>query len=254
MSAAEGEKPVITVVYWPIRFRGNFLLYVLEEAKAKYKVITNFPEIKARTQKNSNGYPVFAVPILEIGSFRCSQMPACVLHLANLFKLTPSGGKENESRGLMMLLNCNDILSEITMNGGKYKMWTPEEFITFTETRLAKWMTILNDALMENPDNAKALEEKRPLYYFGKSVCYSDFGVLAVLDGLVDEFGMGDYIKQWKNLYTFYTQMSSRPSVVKLWGFQKKTKNYKWCGGQIQESIEKAVEVMQKTKVKGGTD
>uniref|UniRef100_A0A7S2TQD9 Glutathione S-transferase n=1 Tax=Lotharella oceanica TaxID=641309 RepID=A0A7S2TQD9_9EUKA len=229
----------ITIYYWPIRFRGNFLKYILEEAGHKYATVSTYPEIKKALDDAKDGYPVFAVPLLKVGSFRCSQMPAAVLHLAKMFHMEPSDGND-KTLALMMLLNCNDILDSITMNGGHYMMWTPEKWKTFQDGRLAKWLGVLDTALGKNPKNAKA--EK--IYFFGVKPTYVDFGVLAILDGLVDEFGLVEYVGKFPLLSRFFKEMSARPSVQKLWSVQKpkdRSKWAPWCGGQIQKSIETSI-------------
>mmetsp|Transcript_22313 Transcript_22313/g.35851 ORF Transcript_22313/g.35851 Transcript_22313/m.35851 type:complete len:114 (+) Transcript_22313:478-819(+) len=112
------------------------------------------------------------------------------------------------------------------------------------DVRLHKWMSILNAALEQN-----APFSEDGIFFFEKKVCYVDFAVLAILDGIVDEFGLGEYIGQFKLLAKHFKQMSARSSVQKLWAVQKpndKSKWWKWCGGQIQLSIEKSIKLCQK--------
>ena len=35
----------ITVYYWPVRFRGNILKLILEEAMVKYESVSDYPTI-----------------------------------------------------------------------------------------------------------------------------------------------------------------------------------------------------------------
>eukprot|EP00467_Chlorarachnion_reptans_P021225 CAMPEP_0114520252 /NCGR_PEP_ID=MMETSP0109-20121206/19465_1 /TAXON_ID=29199 /ORGANISM="Chlorarachnion reptans, Strain CCCM449" /LENGTH=166 /DNA_ID=CAMNT_0001701101 /DNA_START=225 /DNA_END=725 /DNA_ORIENTATION=+ len=161
-----------------------------------------------------------------------------------MLKMEPEGA-ENQTHALMMLLNCNDILDNITMNGGHYKMWTAELWKKFEEERLAKWIGVLNTALEKNPNTSKALKDGNNLYFFGSKVSYVDFAVLAIMDGLVDEFGLQSYVEKLApSLALHFKQMSARPSVQKLWSVQKPKDRSKWnpyCGGQIQKSIETSI-------------
>ena len=60
----------ITIFYWPLRFRGNFLKLILEEAGVNYEVQDDIETIKNNILGNysdKNPMPTFAPPALKIG-------------------------------------------------------------------------------------------------------------------------------------------------------------------------------------------
>eukprot|EP00457_Paulinella_chromatophora_P007429 gb/GEZN01007452.1/.p1 GENE.gb/GEZN01007452.1/~~gb/GEZN01007452.1/.p1 ORF type:complete len:252 (+),score=48.19 gb/GEZN01007452.1/:53-808(+) len=238
----------ITLYYWPIRLRGNFLKYILEEAKVKYSVVSDYEKIRAALSDNS-AYPVFAVPVLEVGNFRVSQLAAAAQFLAERHGLSPNL-PQDKTHALMMFLNLNDIVDELTMSGGHYKMWDVDLWKEFQATRLTKWLKLLESAIIKNPQNQAALKDEAaaPLFFFGKTLSYVDLGCVSVLEGLVDEFGLEKFVSGFKVLYRLYKQVSARESVQKIWRVQKpagdKSKWVPWCGGQIQASIHKSVNAL----------
>eukprot|EP00472_Partenskyella_glossopodia_P009852 CAMPEP_0197529388 /NCGR_PEP_ID=MMETSP1318-20131121/28278_1 /TAXON_ID=552666 /ORGANISM="Partenskyella glossopodia, Strain RCC365" /LENGTH=141 /DNA_ID=CAMNT_0043084831 /DNA_START=402 /DNA_END=827 /DNA_ORIENTATION=+ len=134
------------------------------------------------------------------------------------------------------------------MSGGFYKMWTADTWKEFEGKRLSRWIEILNTSLLRNHSSPNATSggstEKKEMFFFGDKVSYADFAVLAILEGLIDEFGLSNLLQKHAALSTFYKQMSSRESVRKIWALQKPSNRSKWwpyAGGQIQASIEKSI-------------
>jgi hypothetical protein len=74
----------------------------------------------------------------------------------------------------MIYCHSNDILNELTRDGGHYDFWDQAKWDTFIATRFNKWMTLLQKLLKGE-------------FFFDK-ITYADFAVFTVLDGLVHDF------------------------------------------------------------------
>lgn len=104
----------------------------------------------------------------------------------------------------MMYLNCNDILNEITRDGGHYDFWDQGKWDTFVTGRLSQWMSLL-DRVLDNKE------------YFFEMVSYVDFAVFTVLDGLVHDFGMSEYLSsKVPRLWAHYERILKRESVIRV--------------------------------------
>ena len=81
----------VTIYYWPIAFRGNFLKLICEEGNLAYKTAMPDGKMMQARGQGKEGCICFAPPIIHHGDFELSQMTACAMYLANVCKLLPEG-------------------------------------------------------------------------------------------------------------------------------------------------------------------
>ena len=126
--------------YWGIPFRGNFLLLMLEDVGASYEH-RNSRELYPQ-RRLSVRHPGMAPPFLYERSTNAhfNQMPACLMHLARANDRLP-GDAVGDTLALKVILDCDDVLMEITRHNGMM-MWERDAWMKFRTDRLATWMRI----------------------------------------------------------------------------------------------------------------
>ena len=126
--------------YWEVPFRGNFIQLLLEEVGATYErhdATEIFPD-----KSLSIRHPGMAPPYLYDckTNLYLAQMPAILMYLGNQYGYLPKR-PETLALALKTLLDCNDVLVEITNSNGM-QMWTKKSWNAFRADRLPRWMTL----------------------------------------------------------------------------------------------------------------
>ncbi len=132
--------------YWAVPFRGDFIRLILEDAGIKYQEHSpeEILEIKLQPIKNQI-FPMMAPPFFHDlqNDLFFNQMPAIVTYISHRLGYV-SNDLVKDTLGLKLLLDCNDILAEITnLNGSQ--MWTHEAWKEFRFDRLKRWMEIFEE-------------------------------------------------------------------------------------------------------------
>lgn len=149
MAAQEDMEPY-TLYYHPIPFRGRFVTSILSYTDTPVKMLTatELNEVRSSSQVVVD---FFAPPVLfdREEDLYIGQMPAIVMHLGLKLNLMPHLSKQ--SQAFKVILDCNDVLGEITRNNGS-QMWDDEAWKEFVskEGRFIKWLNIFDNGGVKN--------------------------------------------------------------------------------------------------------
>jgi glutathione S-transferase len=135
-----------TFYYWPIPFRGNFVTSIFHYSGTPYVEgkVSELMQLKNADPSDPEAKAIFMAPPLlhdkEMDLY-VSQMPAIVFHLGRKFKMMPPDNLV--TIGEKIILDCNDVLAEISRNNGS-KMWEEKEDCDeFIGGRFTKWYLCL---------------------------------------------------------------------------------------------------------------
>lgn len=148
--AATKSDPTYTLYYHPIPFRGRFVTSLLSYTNTPFKESTT-AELQEVKSSGKVTIDFFAPPVLfdHEEDVYIGQMPAIVMHLGLKLNLMPSINKQAQC--LKVVLDCNDVLCEITRNNGN-QMWDNEAWKEFVdpEGRFIRWLQIFDKGGLKN--------------------------------------------------------------------------------------------------------
>lgn len=139
-----------TLYYWPIPFRGEFVRALLSHAGATVdEPDSDAVSAMMRTEPREQPVPHMAPPMLvdNASGDAVAEMPAICLWLGERFHLMPEEPYP-KALALKIVNDANDILDEMTLDGGK-AMWTAASWSEY-RPRLRRWMTIWEATLARN--------------------------------------------------------------------------------------------------------
>lgn len=134
-----------TLHYWPIPFRGHFARAALAHAGADWAEAGMEATAEAmETPVSEQAVPHMAPPLLidRRRDVAVAQMPAIMAYLGAALDLMP-GDPARDALALKAVLDANDVLDEITRDGGR-QMWDAAAWEAF-QPRLARWMAIFEE-------------------------------------------------------------------------------------------------------------
>lgn len=222
--------------YWDVPFRGNFVQIFLEEVNARYE---KHAATELYPEKGINvNFPGMAPPYL----YDChkkryfAQMPAILMYLGRKYDYLP---KQNErlSIALKTILDCNDILSEITRSHGM-KMWDKKAWDEFRSYRLSDWMKIFERTGLEynlKPDKG---------FLLGGKMSAADIAIAALFGTMNYSFPSlaNDLRQQAPLISTLVRRIEERPAIQAFLEKQRQEYGRVYCGGQIEQSLREMIE------------
>ncbi|AMX03577.1 glutathione S-transferase [Microbulbifer thermotolerans] len=217
--------------YWDLPFRGNFIQLFLEEVGARYERCEAgdlYPK-----QRLTIRNPGMAPPYL----YECksktyyAQMPAILMHLAREYDYLPQKA-ETHTLALKSILDCNDVLMEITNFYGM-TMWDRESWKQFRSSRLADWMQIF-----EKTGSKHGLKGDSG-FLLGDTISVADIAVTALFGTLTHAFPtLGrDLRTHAPQVAGLCQRVESRKSIKAFLDKQRSTLGNTYCGGQIEASL-----------------
>ena len=222
--------------YWDIPFRGNFIQLFLEEVGAKYARHDATELYPDRSLKIKN--PGMAPPYL----YECksktyfAQMPACLMHLGREYDYLPKRA-ETHTLALKIILDCNDVLMEITNFNGM-AMWDKPQWEEFRYARLPDWMKIFEKTGLEHGLKA----EKG--FLLGTTLSVADIATAALFGSMVYSFPdlQGDLQENAPHIAKLCQRIEARPAIKAFLAAQRDEYGRGYCGGQIEQSLRKMIE------------
>ena len=230
----EESRARFQLFYWPIPFRGCFVSYLFAYRDVPLQEESDFDQIVELKSQNpgEQDIPFMGPPVLrDIESGRTlSQMPAIVLYVSRDLDLAPEDPFDL-AMCMKVLMDCNDVLMEICRYNGS-TMWAREDWKQFRSVRLPRWMHIFEESLKRG--------------YIGKDdVSFADIGVFALFGNMTRCLPDldADLLEHAPGIHALCKKIGSGPSVAKYVALHEQQFGKLYCGGQIEESIRKMLEM-----------
>lgn len=221
--------------YWDVPFRGIFPQLFLEEIGAEYEwrdATEIYPE---KSLKIHN--PGMASPYLfdVKADLYLAQMPAIMMHLAREYDYLPKR-TENLDLALKIILDCNDVLMEITNCYGQL-MWNELDWKEFRSKRLAKWMKIF-----ELTGLGHGLKSQKG-FILGSKISVADIALTALWGTLIYSFSelRIDLKKNAPHILGLVERMEARPDLQGFLAKQREKFGISYCGGEIEKSLRQMI-------------
>ena len=228
------QKPGFQLYYWPIPFRGCFVSYLFAYRDIPLLEGASFEEIESLMSRHPSeqDIPFMGPPVLrDLESDRTlSQMPAIVLHVSRELDLMPDDPFD-VAMCMKVLMDCNDVLMEVCRYNGS-SMWTRKEWTQFRSQRLPRWMQIFEESLKRG--------------FIGKDpVSFADIGVFALFGNMVRCLPEleADLLNHAPGIHSLCRRIGAQPSLAKFVADEEKKYGKLYCGGQIEKSIRKMLEI-----------
>lgn len=222
--------------YWEAPFRGNFVELILAEAKANYERHDPTEIYPEKSLKIS--HPGMAPPYL----YDCknkkylAQMPAILMYLGQKHDYLPKK-PETLALALKTILDCNDVLMEITNYHGM-EMWTRKKWKEFRSDRLARWMQIF-----EKTGRLHGLQVNQG-FLLGSRISVADLASCALFGTLMHCFPTltKDLKKNSPRIAGLCQRIEARSSIKTFLETQRRELGQVYCGGQIERSLREMLE------------
>ncbi|TLM77395.1 glutathione S-transferase family protein [Microbulbifer harenosus] len=219
--------------YWDLPFRGVFIEMLLADVGAGYSNHDASGIYPERSLKLHN--PGMAPPYLY--DYKCkkyfAQMPAILMHLARDYDYLPTRA-ELHTLALKTILDCNDILLEITNYHG-VKMWDKNSWEEFRHGRLAEWMQIFEHTGREH--GVKIGDG----YLLGPTISVADIAIAALFGTLLYAFPAlrQDLQDNAPHIAHLVDKIEARDSIKAMLEKRRAHWGRNYCGGQIEKSLRK---------------
>lgn len=219
--------------YWNAPFRGNFPRLCLEDQGIQYEELDPseiYPDKRLDIQ-----FPGMAPPFLfdKKHNKYLTQMPAITMYLGDTHGLLPKSKLERALSG-KLLLDCNDILHEITNYNG-LTMWKEGPWKEFRAERLPVWMRIFEKIGKENG------LKKTGGFMFGEHISVADYAATALFGSMVyclPEL-KEDLQEHAPKISALCERVEKRKKIKSFLEKQREEIGLLYCGGQIEKSIRK---------------
>lgn len=221
--------------YWPLPFRGCFIQLLLEHAGVKYDLasVDETAELKNLSVPDQP-VPAMAPPYLEdrTSGEHLSQMPAIMMYLAGRLDYLPPD-PYRQTLVLKILLDCNDVLSDLTNANGS-NMWEQENWRLFRTERLLRWMQIF-----EQTGVRYGLGDDSGYLLGGDRVACADIAATALFGTMMRclEPLAQDITNTAPRVAALVARIESQPPVRDFISRQQTEFGDLYCGGQIERSI-----------------
>ena len=225
--------------YWSAPFRGQFVRAVLAYAEMTWTEAGDDAIAKLMSEPvEKMPVPFMGPPLLidKRADFAVAEMPAIVLYLGDTLGLIP---EDFELRAMTMKIvnDANDVLDEITLDGGRL-MWTKKSWQGFVP-RLQKWMS-----LWEETGRRNGLQADRGFLLGDEGPGVADIVTSTLWSTMADRFpAIAAILAESAPLTAGLTRrVAHLPALAKLAAKARRDYGDVYCGGQIEESLRKALE------------
>jgi glutathione S-transferase len=239
---ASARYPVMSdydLYYWSVPFRGQFVRAVLAYAGRTWTeggdaAISKLMEGPVKRMP----VPFMGPPLLidKTARFAIAEMPAIVLYLGETLDLMPATAK---LRALTMKVvnDANDVIDDITLDGGYYQMWTPKRWHAFVP-RLKKWMS-----LWEETGDRHGLKAASGFLLGGKQPGIADIVTATLWSTMADRFDKIEAMleKSAPRTAALTRRIAKLPPLAALAAKARQDYGDDYCGGQIGKSLRKVL-------------
>lgn len=221
--------------YWGLPFRGCFVQLLLEHAGVDYETATMDETLGLKSAPlTEQTLPAMAPPFFKdlITDDALAQMPAILMYLSGKHDYLPADLYQ-QAVVFKILLDCNDVLSELTNANGSM-MWNHEKWWTFRRERLPRWMGIFEQTGMRF-----GLENDSGYLLGGRQATCADIAVTALFGtmGRCLKPLSKDFAESAPKVAALVARIESEPNVRQYIARQEAEYGDLYCGGQIEQSI-----------------
>ncbi len=228
------SEPRYQLHYWPIPFRGCFVSYLFAYRDVPLLMESGFDEINGlkSLDPGDQDIPFMGPPVLhDLETGRAlSQMPAIVLYVSYELDLVPEDPFD-VAVCMKVLMDCNDVLMEICRYNGS-TMWDREDWVRFRSERLPRWLAIFEESLKRR--------------FIGKdTVSFADIGTYALFGNMIRCLPElePDLLNNAPGIHSLCKRIGSEPSLASYVAAEEQRYGSLYCGGYIEESIRKMLEL-----------
>ncbi|MFP4450531.1 MAG: glutathione S-transferase [Rhodosalinus sp.] len=223
-----------TLHYWPIPFRGHFARAALAHAGADWAEAGTEATAEAMDKPVSEQAVPHMAPPLLIDHRRDSavaQMPAIMAYLGAALDLMP-GDPARDALALKAVLDGNDVLDEITRDGGR-QIWDAASWEAF-EPRLSRWM-----AIFEETGNRHGLTAKAGWMLGTGAASLADLAAWALWSPMTRKLPplRGMLEREVPATAGLVARLEDTPPLARLRERSDAAWGESYCGGQIERSL-----------------
>ncbi len=231
---SQTSKPRFQLYYWPIPFRGCFVSYLFAYREVQLLMEASFEENQnlISLDPSKQPTPFMGPPVLRDleSGLTLSQMPAIVLYVAEELDLLPEDPID-VAISMKVLMDCNDLLMEICRYNGSF-MWARDEWTLFRSQRFPRWLQIFEESLKRD--------------FIGKDpVSFADIGIFALFGNMIRCLPEleGDIFTYAPGIHALCQKIGSKPPLADYVSREEQEYGKVYCGGKIEESIRKMLEL-----------
>jgi len=220
--------------YWQLPFRGQFIRALLAWAGQRWVEFDDdaigqvMDDDVARQAIPFKGPPML---VERRSGFALAQMPAIAWWLGQRHGLLPAGA-EGQALTIKVVNDCNDIIDELTIDGGK-QMWTTARWNEFTP-RLQRWM-----AIFEETGRRHGLRADAGFLLGGEHAGVADIVTSTLWSTVADRFPpiarMLDAAAP--AVAGLSRRLAATPALANLAAVSREQFGDVYCGGQIEQSL-----------------
>jgi glutathione S-transferase len=224
--------------YWQLPFRGQFIRAILAFAGQRWDEFDDAAVAKAMDDDvHRQPIPFKGPPMLvdKRSGFALAQMPAIAYWLGETLDLLPAG-VDGKALSLKVVNDCNDIIDELTIDGGK-QMWTPRRWKEFLP-RLERWM-----AIFEETGRRHHLKADAGFLLGGARPGVADIVTATLWSTAGDRFPTIATLlaREAPAVAGLTRRMAAEPSLANLARVTREQFGDAWCGGEIEKSLRRVI-------------
>ena len=221
--------------YWGLPFRGCFVQLLLEHAGVDYEMASMDETLELKSASLSEqALPAMAPPFFKdlITDDGLAQMPAIMMYLSGKHDYLPKD-PYLQAVALKILLDCNDVLSDLTNANGSM-MWDHAKWRTFRNERLRRWMGVF-----EQTGINFGLENDGGYLLGGRQASCADLAATALFGTMTRCLKplARDFAESAPKVAALVARVESEPNVRQYIARQEAEHGDLYCGGQIEQSI-----------------
>ncbi len=225
--------------YWSVPFRGQFVRALLGFAGRSW----NEPGDAATEQlmqrpAREMPVPFMGPPVLvdHRASFALAQMPAIILYLGETLNLLPAT-PALRAMTMKIVNDANDVLDDLTLDGGRYVMWTPQSWKEFVP-RLEKWMSF-----WEVTGTRHGLQASSGFLLGSDGPGVADVVSATLWGTMVAHLPkLGEMLRQTAPRVAALTErVSALPALAAVAARARQEYGEVYCSGQIEEALRKVL-------------
>lgn len=222
--------------YWPVPFRGQLIRGILASAGKTWTEHDSdeIGQLMASSPAEQST-PFMGPPVLvdNASGFALSEMPAIACYLGEKLDLVPPS-IEGRARTLKVVNDANDVLDEITLNGGR-QMWTEETWRDFVP-RLRRWMEI-----WEATGIRCGLRHEEGTLLGTATPGVADIVSAVLWSTMTERFPAIEALLRdaAPNVAALVRRMTEMPRLKRLAEQARDEYGSSYCGGEIEQSLRK---------------